>query len=95
MNACQLHNIDARPLPGSCCTPHPATKPHREKFIKGRLEELEQRQAREGQGAGEGSGEEGDGGDEEEEREVWMLQADLAALQVRIVGLRSGCLHGW
>ncbi|KAL4859751.1 PP2A regulatory subunit TAP46 [Chlorella vulgaris] len=47
----------------------------REKFIKGRLEELEQRQATEGQGAGEGSG------DEEEQREVWMLQADLAALQ--------------
>lgn len=48
----------------------------RERVIKGRLEELEQRQRL----VNDSADEEADG--EETERELWLLQADMAALQV-------------
>lgn len=71
----------------------------REKAIRARIQELEQQQQRlvaaPGGGDGEaecgagfagiggaGAGTAGDG--EEVERELWLLQADLAALQVRV-----------
>jgi hypothetical protein len=58
----------------------------REKVIKSRLEELDQRQRLGHASTGEGA----DGGDSEEaERELWLLQADMAALQVR-----EGAKHG-
>ncbi len=52
----------------------------REKFIKTRLEALQRQQA--GDAAAEDTGGAGSAG-EESERELWMLQVDLAALQVR------------
>lgn len=68
----------------------------REKAIKARIQELEQRQQRLAAAAGGGDADAGEGfagfggagtstaGDAEEvERELWLLQADMAALQVR------------
>ena len=59
----------------------------REKYIKSRLEALEQQQQSGGAAAEEDGGDGGRDG-EEVERELWMLQADLAALQVRHPSLR-------
>ncbi|EFN57365.1 hypothetical protein CHLNCDRAFT_142745 [Chlorella variabilis] len=54
----------------------------REKYVKGRLAELEQRQRQQaGAGEGEHAGGQRGGDAEEADRELWMLQADLAALQ--------------
>ena len=54
-----------------------------EKYIKSQLEALEQQQQSGGAAAEEDGGDGSVGDGEEVERELWMLQADLAALQVR------------
>ena len=79
-------------LPGvRCAASPPSLQPAcpetaccREKYVKGRLAELEQRQRQQaGAGEGEHAGGQRGGDAEEADRELWMLQADLAALQVR------------
>ena len=75
--------------PGALC---------REKHILARLESLQKQQQPQlrlggGRGGGQGDGDEdgaggGGGGDEDTERELWLLQADLAGLQV---GWRIEC----
>lgn len=69
----------------------------REKAIKARIEALEQ-QAGSGGGAAAGEADENERGDgEEAQRELWLLQVDLAALQVRRWEVCCGiwCIAGW